>query len=1189
MAEIEPPPKSNEPPKKAEKAVSQKSAEDQAIEEAKETIRNATSKDEAVRQKLRTRPVDESLDKAKEILGKVYSREVEWLLSSVDTVQSPELALFVANIAEKKALRENPQWLLAKTIDLAYNVGPETSAEARREINATIVKVKKHLLDKLITEHPDLSDGINETSFNEAMYGGVLIPGDKNVFKEDKPEEETITDPEIIRFLLKIDSRIRMNREYLSNPKYLEDDIAELQRKANERGVPESQMGEAIGRLIEKKDQINREQTQRRQEEQAQMHGEYVVKYRDIMETIPEQDRLTGEELARKEDFSFDRRYFSADDIKLITSGEEGQREYFSKFISEIYSMGKTFDRANLPEEYQFEDFKKYIKWSHPENTDYYLLHYDINWKDIGYHYQKIKNLLFTPGGIEDKLKGLRSVQGADLDFYAKTFSGSNYAISLYEETIRDLLAERSIKYEQAVRSLKTSPGLLDEYRKLAKARNEGRLSATDDLRLKELEEKYIDPVGYGVMLWDSDIQNYAELDLEVIAMNHELDRLIMKKKLSPEEVERKTRLDQEIGYKKKKMYEIKQKETDVHKMHAEDKGLSPVDKEVKRRLKLLLQDRDPEGKVGEWELSAAVWAARQWMMGSARLPSMSAQMAVRPAFEYAKVIKEINPVKYIMKAPAFEDIVRALNPDMFADRFGMGSRMGEVFRAQLERKLLEDQKFVFKHSREFEVPEEKEKLDPIVRETKEFIRQVAKETGIPYAEMLSQGFLKTGGQFDGTTWRAEMAAIDEMKKRYLDMQQKGQLPEGAHFDNQALGLQYAMKDTPKGKKEILDRMMKRTPSVIMQLLGSEELEGIYDRFGLTSKDLRDRFRRALSVAQINTWDREQAGDKTNRVFRDFDFSGNQSDFDEILKPFFNKEGFTDGEISGFFSMLGEVKGLLNSKKDNLVNVALPLTLTLSDINWKDAEMFQIGTAGSDRRIRDMGMQAEVMKVINSFSTDPVLACNKDIKKPLEEIKKLRDTLNAHTDAKSSEKATYMVAKTWLDMNRNRLISYENRERTPIGAVKGILRTFTGWVPFWHTIQKNLGEMDTSGGLLMTLAKERGSEGKKYRLLGKSGEKLEHRLEQLPHNLAQDVSYAVRFTGAKGNAFTEKELDEALDQMLQMGIFNAEEHLYHQLRKEMHATLGNQIVGLIRKYWWLLPLLTAAYGAKEGLEEEKKR
>ena len=59
--------------------------------------------------------------------------------------------------------------------------------------------------------------------------------------------------------------------------------------------------------------------------------------------------------------------------------------------------------------------------------------------------------------------------------------------------------------------------------------------------------------------------------------------------------------------------------------------------------------------------------------------------------------------------------------------------------------------------------------------------------------------------------------------------------------------------------------------------------------------------------------------------------------------------------------------------------------------------------------------------------------------------------------------------------------------------------------------------------------------------------------------------------------------------MLMMGIFNSDEALYHDLRNEMKCGLGYQILGLAWKYWWIAPVAAAIIGAKEGLEEEKKR
>lgn len=129
-------------------------------------------------------------------------------------------------------------------------------------------------------------------------------------------------------------------------------------------------------------------------------------------------------------------------------------------------------------------------------------------------------------------------------------------------------------------------------------------------------------------------------------------------------------------------------------------------------------------------------------------------------------------------------------------------------------------------------------------------------------------------------------------------------------------------------------------------------------------------------------------------------------------------------------------------------------------------------------------------------------------------------------------------------------------------------------------------EVDTHNGFISQVARLKIG---KWEVFGEAGKKFAHGMEEIPKRIAQNVSYAVRYTGTHGNAFEEKEIDEILNEMFQMGMFVEKEGLYHQLRREMKASFGFQVLRLIRRYWWIAPFAAALMGAKEGMEEEKKR
>ena len=1184
------------PPEKPPAVLTGKAAE---IDKAKKALRDVVSRDESIRleaiKNFRNPPL-ETLDMTKAALK--IDKSNDWLVKSAGDIQySPEVARFAAILAENPELAADPHWFLAKTVELAYSARADATADARREINQAIAKASERFGGMVKVPLED----IKPSSFQEIIYAGPvegIVPIKKNVYKEDKPDEETITDPDLIRMLREVNYKIRTDERYASNPDLIDQDIRGIQQLAHRSRVPENQVKEALTRM-----QLIAKDARMKASE-----GRYVS-WDEMKEKMLPEDRDEKDHDFQKV-FSF--RNITPAEVNLLKKGEEGQQEFFYEFVSRIYSMGRTPERAELPDMQKFEEFTDFIKWLYPDNTNYHLGKYEYMWREMPKHYQIVKNLLFTPGDIKDKLKNLQFLTPADMDHYIKNVNHANIALSLYEDVLFDVLSERQVKYKEALKHLKgkKGEGAIKDFKRLAKLRQEGRLSdPKDELEFQKLQEM-VDLVGYGVNLWDSDIQNYMELDLEINEMNRELDRLRLKQKnwearrpdaekLTDWEERRLVTLQDEIYYKQNVAQDAKKIESGdskgLKKSQHENRGLSTIDLEVKERLRISLQERIPGREIKDWELNQALWAARQWMIGSSTAVSISSGMAIRPNAEFNNLVKEVNGGKFVMKSPAFEDLQRVINPELFEARFGMGDTMGEVFRSFTDWDLMESKGYKFKNSADYRMPDEKD-LDPTVRRTREFIRQVEAENGIPYSEMITQGFFQGGGLFHKSIWRAEIAAVDEMRKKYLDMQAHGKLPAGAKLDNQALGIQMLLKYDTAGKKELLTRMVKRNPGKLFHLLG-EPVEDLYTRHGISDTE-RKSIRRVMSLVKVDAWDRTgQQGEKSNRPFRDIDVLTNEGDFNELMRPYLEKEGFDEGRVQAVRALMKDANSAFLSedpdsklsKADIIAAHDSPITYTVTDVDWKDASMFQTGTIGNDRRARDMGQMAVARDAWIAMHK-PAFLTNRDVKETLKKLYEFREAMNNYTTGNAAENATYELAKAWLKFNENRMIRYENREGGVVGAVKGALRVTTGWIPLYHTIQKNLGEVDVSNSPLIKIARlQTGKGDDKHYVFGDRGKKFAHTIEHLPHKLAQDVSYSVRFGGPHGNAFEEKQFDEILDQMLQMGIFNANEGLYLQLRREFGAGLGGQIKGMVRKYWWGLPLLAVAFGAKEGLEEEKKR
>ena len=1170
-------PEPQKPPVQEEHAgASKPSDEAREIKKARETIKNlkeeATQKQEMKHIRTSARPPKETPDEAKTLLKASPTDKIKWLVPSPDDVISSEVAVFAAHIAESGNLQKNPEWLTVETLRLACSVR-SASDEARKDVSAAVYRIRDRVKELAQAQPESIVDA---RTFDELVYGSELVPAStasEKVFDDEKPDEETITDPELIKMLREIDRKIRTDPAYLADPRYLEQDIAFVRQAAQEKGISEQQTLEAIKRLRE----IQGKVTTKIISESEEGHRHNIITYEEFKKYIPEEDRV--EPIAKE--FAF--KYLTPEEIESLRNGEIDK--FFYEFVSGIYSMGRTAEHPAFPDEYKFMDFTDFMRWAHPKNIDYYFDRYKVMWGSIQINNQVIKNLLYTPGSAEEKLKNLRFVTGADLDHYMKNYDYANYAESIYDQAVKDNLAKRRRLYQEALTYIQANENkALGEYKDLIDKRERGELIEQkdmtpqqkdqlqkDQLLLMELQRK-VDLVGYGVALWDEDIQNYMELDFEVNIMSQELDKLKQKEgdkpqDLTKDERERMDRLEAEIAYKQRSRNEAEQREgygPELREKQHKNKGLSIIDIEAKERLRGLLKDRFPKEEIPEWKLNRAVWAAKQHQIASGRLMSTAAYMAIMPNKEYFGIFKDYNIDigKYVMKAPAFEDIVRIYNPGMFSHRFGMGDRVGDIFESILDVNLLEKKGFKFENDRKDQRPEDK-KLNYDMRRAKQFIRQVERKTNVPYSELVLNGFFQAGGNYDQTTWRAQIAILDQIRLRYMDMQKRGELRElgaDAQFDNQGLSIQYAMLEKDDaGRKPLFKKMVQRDPSILFQLCGGD-FDGLVNRLG----DDKQTFLRALSQASINTWDVVgQHGENRFWAFRNVELLTNRAHFDALVKPFL--KGVSEDRVGYFFEVLKSAKGVLDENINDLVKLELPLTISLSDFDWKDVRMFDIGTIGVDRRARDMWGMAQARDVWLGMRSNPEILFSKDPKKTLAELKKYRDLMNTYTPGKYAELATDDFARVWIEMNRNRRIHIEVREFTPLAPLNAVGRSVMEWVPFYDIARKILQQVDMKNNIFNS-----------------------KKIEKWPNEIAESVSYARRYTGPSGNAFEERELDEILDLMLQMGIFNADEDLYHGLRRKYKAGLGNQLVGMVRKYWWLLPILTTVTAAKQSIDEEKK-
>jgi len=944
-------------------------------------------------------------------------------------------------------------------------------------------------------------------------------------------------------------------------------------------------------RVAELEIQNNQEKTVKHKENS--LH----IRYEDIRGGIPADERT--HDVERKDDiFTFRSDAFTPENIKiLIEEGSEGEDAIFFSFIEKIDGLGKSHERASIPEQYFWDEFERYMEWKYKENVKAHLGPYEYVWKEHERLSMVIKNLLYQPGDLKDKIKNLQFLTQADFDHFVHNYKWGGDAAQLYEEVIFDLLSDRRAKYDKALSEL-TTPGTngkkqIEVYQDLMQWRKKGSVVSNDEIEVlkgkkinqltsaeiegakneiianknKEISvlQDKIDTVGSGVMLWDNDIQNNTEVQFEIVKMKQELDKLQIKKDngdlLTDYEKEQLKTLEERITYKRSVILK-RENASDVKNINKEahdTSELSAIDVEVRSRLLLLLKSRGINvEEIPEWQIRRAIWASRQGIIGSGRIMSICSTLVTRPAYELKDLYK-VDIGKYVMRSPAFEDLQRIINPDMFQDRFGTASEAGAIFRATTTVGFLEQKGFKFRNDERYKRQIEKD-LDPEVRKSREFLRQVREETGIPYTETIVQGLFQGGGMFDKSLWRGELTVVDAIRKHRESMG----LPPDAQLENQALGIRIALANTPEEKRLLIEKLVERNPGKLMQLLG-EPLDRIMTAHGFAHDSEKTKIlKRALSLSTVIV------SQKREFITKDVRLMSNEADFNLIIKPLLLDQKMSEADITTSFKILKELKQEFtktrkdmqySSMLDAWAHTELPLTITMSDINWEEVDFSMMGTAGPDRRGRDLFNMSQARDAWMKLE-DPALLCNKDTKEVLKIIKEFRSAMNNYTSPRAAEDLTYELVKSWIEFNRNKRTKH--------------IYDPTAWIPLVGTVMKNAGFINW--GALDKIAH------------GLKLTKNNHAIQEwMREKVTGNWSYAARFTGPKGNAWEEKEIDQVLDALLGMGIFNNNEASYVRLRREKRAGIGRQFFGLVRKNWWLVPLITVLMSAKTSLDEEKKK
>ncbi len=1128
--------------------------------------------------------------------------------------QNPHLAAFLSDIAHaSENLKNNPYfWLQEGTRLRVWSMRSDLPREVHADTSAVLRKVGIKIAEFSQT-HPDfdvpnwaVQHGISEVARTSMVPVPDQQPQDivNQIF--DETGADTLAGTRLEEPLQKYKQFLKYDIGELHDTHKISEYIQQIKEIGYKEGLPAEQVKTAVERLQSVIDRTKVVQ-------QRQEYGDRYIFWDEIKNQVPPGISHNGD--------PYPVRYLRHDDIQQLKSGKEEQ--WFYSFMDSIYGFSKEQAQASLADQSKWEEFEGFIKWKYGDSdSERFLEPYRVHWNERRRHQFIINGLLYQPGDIKDRLRSLRMMTGSDLDYYYKNFKHANLASSFYDQAVMDLMADKRSKRETAIAWLKAeqdnplysekdAKGNLrdphkdplgkkkiarDELYKLLKEKNAepikgvkpgekqfGTLTGEQQRLMYEIKAK-IDLVGEGVMLWDSDVQSYTELHMEIHKM-HERESMLLEKRDKAGLTETEANELKEIsGRVAKKMEVYKQQLIQQENYNAREdlnalRGLSPIDIEVRERLIAFLKSEGIEYK--EEDVRMALWAARQASVGSGHMVAIGSFMAIAPDSLPDDVIdRGLENVyresggKYVMRAPAFEDLQRFYNPELFAKRFTFGGEMGTRARDILRLSHMKEKGFKLTRTKEWaELWKRREshetKEQKLVRAT---IEVAEKEMGISFTELLGPGFFSGGGDYDATSWRLEKGMLDQLRLRFLD--QKAKFPDSAILDNQALGIQLLVAKSPEEKLAILDRMMRRKPTVLFQIVGDARDE-VFAKHNIAIDTDWLMLKRSLSLAEMKLW-------KDKSLLTSYVDLGSEKDFQTHVVPFLEKFGADPKRYHDYFETVHEFQEALTkdrkrAQKDNagsfrpkhetllkaVANGEYPMTLSLSDFDWSESNFFQLGAIAMDRRGRDNEAMAHARDImLNILSQTEFLSPN-DPMETIKQLKDLRGAVNTYADSTTAEKVVKETLRVFLEFNKLR----------NVGKV-------LDWIPGMTGLLRKASEIEPEHIPILTKLKPWHNFLKKNHMVG---QKIAH----LPHTIAEAISYSIRYTGEEGNYYDEKKIANLLATAQDNGLFTENPQFVGELRREFKAGFGGRFIWLLRKYWWVVIFATIAYAALEETQEKK--
>lgn len=374
--------------------------------------------------------------------------------------------------------------------------------------------------------------------------------------------------------------------------------------------------------------------------------------------------------------------------------------------------------------------------------------------------------------------------------------------------------------------------------------------------------------------------------------------------------------------------------------------------------------------------------------------------------------------------------------------------------------------------------------------------------------------------------------------------------------------------------------MLRRNPSKFLELL-EKDTEKILAKNGVSIEEWK-KFKEALSLAEL-----KMAHDKDWQFAR-VDLS-EAKDFDALLAPYLRTLNMDEGRMGTMRQLLVDIQAEVyrphsveasgakfRNKMDAVAHLKMPLTMSLTDFDWKESNFYQLGTVAMHRRIRDVGAQMRARDaILELVSNQDMLLSPNEYVDSLKKIKEIREAIVDYSGADAAEATAKEMARMFLEMNRHRS-----------------LWKLPGIVPGLTTVMKYMAEADV-GSLAHSPVGKAWEAAAKFispgvNLFRFTKDKPHLKVKDLPHSIGEAISYSVKYTGTHANAWDEAKMEEIITTMQDMGIFAQHPEYAQQLRKEFHTTVADRWFAMGRKYWWVVIAATIGIAATQAVEEEGK-